>query len=72
MQIFVAGGTGAIGRPLVKQLMEGGHDVTVFTRAASRVAALGLPQVRAAVGDAFDGEVLSRAVASPAAWGMLM
>lgn len=64
MQIFVAGGTGAIGRPLVKQLMEGGHDVTVFTRAASRVAALGLPQVRAAVGDAFDGEVLSRAVAS--------
>jgi 2-alkyl-3-oxoalkanoate reductase len=64
MRVFVAGGTGAIGRPLVAALVEADHDVTVFARSAERVAALGLPQVVPAVGDAFDSASLVRAVQS--------
>ena len=63
MRIFVAGGTGAIGRPLVSALAVAGHDVTVFSRSAERVAALGVPGVVAAVGDAFDAPVLAQAIA---------
>jgi nucleoside-diphosphate-sugar epimerase len=62
MRIFVAGGTGAIGRPLVAALATKGHDVTVFSRSADRVTALGVPGVVAAVGDAFNSESLTRAV----------
>lgn len=32
MQILVMGGTRFVGRPLVRTLVEAGHDVTVFTR----------------------------------------
>ena len=32
MKVFVTGGTGLIGRALVKRLLAGGHDVTVLTR----------------------------------------
>ena len=67
MRIFVAGGTGAIGRPLVTALAAAGHEVTVFSRHAGKVAALGVPDVVPAVGDAFDAASLTRAVqdASP-------
>jgi nucleoside-diphosphate-sugar epimerase len=62
VRIFVAGGTGAIGRPLVGLLVAAGHELTVFSRREARVAALGLPGVVAAVGDAFDPDVVRRAV----------
>ncbi|HVT41785.1 MAG TPA: NAD(P)-dependent oxidoreductase, partial [Acidimicrobiales bacterium] len=62
MRIFVAGGTGAIGRPLVSALDAAGHEVTVFSRSAGRVAALGLPNVVPAVGDAFDTDAVMGAV----------
>ena len=62
MRIFVAGGTGAIGRPLVSALAGAGHEVVVFSRHAGRVAALGLPNVVPAVGDAFDADALTAAV----------
>jgi nucleoside-diphosphate-sugar epimerase len=67
VRIFVAGGTGAIGRPLVAALAAAGHEVTVFSRQAGKVAALGVPGVVPAVGDAFDAESFTRAVldASP-------
>jgi nucleoside-diphosphate-sugar epimerase len=67
MRIFVAGGTGAIGRPLVSALAGAGNDVTVFSRSEARVTALGIPGVVAAVGDALDADSLTRAVrgASP-------
>ena len=64
MRIFVAGGTGAIGRPLVVALAGAGHDVTVFSRSEARVAALGVAGVVPAVGDAFDAGTLTRAVQS--------
>jgi nucleoside-diphosphate-sugar epimerase len=62
MRIFVAGGTGAIGRPLVTALSGAGHEVTVYARSPQKVAALGLPGVVAAAGDAFDTDTLTRAV----------
>jgi len=62
MRVFVAGGTGAIGRPLVRALVAAGHEVTVFSRSEARVAALGLPGVVPAVGDAFDPDAVMRAV----------
>jgi len=67
VRIFVAGGTGAVGRPLVATLAAAGHEVTVFSRHAGQVAALGVPDVVPAVGDAFDAASLTRAVqdASP-------
>jgi 2-alkyl-3-oxoalkanoate reductase len=64
VRIFVAGGTGAIGRPLVTRLVAAGHEVTVYSRSEARVAALDLPGVVAAVGDAFDTAALRRAVQS--------
>ncbi len=62
MRIFVAGGTGAIGRPLVAALAGAGHEVVVFSRHAGGVAALGLPNVVPAVGDALDADALTAAV----------
>ena len=62
MRIFVAGGTGAIGRPLVSALAGAGHEVTVYARNPEKVTALGLPGVVAAAGDAFDTDTLTRAV----------
>ncbi|MEH1851188.1 MAG: NAD-dependent epimerase/dehydratase family protein [Nostoc sp.] len=32
MKIFVAGATGAIGRPLITQLLAQGHEVAALTR----------------------------------------
>lgn len=63
MQIFLAGGTGAIGRQLVPQLVAAGHEVTATTRAHAKV-----PQLRAlgavpAVVDALDAAAVGDAVA---------
>ena len=64
MRVFIAGGTGAIGRPLVAALAAAGHDVAVYSRNAERVAALGVPGIVPAVGDAFDADALIGAVQS--------
>ena len=37
MQVFVAGGTGVLGRRLVSQLVERGHVVTATTTSAAKV-----------------------------------
>ena len=38
MRILVSGGTGFIGRPLVKALKEAGHEVVVLTRQSALAA----------------------------------
>jgi nucleoside-diphosphate-sugar epimerase len=63
MRVFVAGATGAIGRPLVDQLVEGGHDVTGITRSAERAQKLEKAGARAIVCDALLAEPLARSVA---------
>jgi nucleoside-diphosphate-sugar epimerase len=52
MRIFVAGGTGAIGRRLVPQLVARGHDVTATTTNPAR---LGTLEKLGAVGVVMDG-----------------
>lgn len=54
MRVFVAGATGAIGRPLVRQLLDAGHEVTGMTRSEQRAAWLRESGARAAVCDVFD------------------
>jgi nucleoside-diphosphate-sugar epimerase len=62
MNIFVAGATGVIGRPLLRLLAGAGHTVTGTTRSAANLAAIEKLGARGAVADAFDAEALKRAV----------
>ncbi|HEX5896278.1 MAG TPA: NAD(P)H-binding protein, partial [Thermoleophilaceae bacterium] len=62
MRVFVAGASGAVGRPLVPKLMAAGHEVTGMTRSESRAGAVRQAGARAAVVDVFDADVLRAAV----------
>ena len=62
MNIFVAGATGVIGRPLVKLLRQAGHDVTGTTRSAGKIADIEKLGGKGVVADALDAEALRRAV----------
>lgn len=62
MRVFVAGASGAIGRPLVPKLVAGGHEVTGMTRSESRAEAVRQAGARAAVVDVFDADALRGAV----------
>jgi nucleoside-diphosphate-sugar epimerase len=63
MKIFVAGATGALGRPLIKQLVERGHEVTGMTRSESKQDLLRELGARPVVADALDPDGVARAVA---------
>ena len=63
MKVFVAGATGALGRPLVKQLVERGHEVTGMTRSESKTDLLRELGARPAVADALDPDSVAQAVA---------
>lgn len=41
MKVFLAGGSGAIGRLLVPMLVEAGYEVVAMTRSPERAASLG-------------------------------
>jgi 2-alkyl-3-oxoalkanoate reductase len=66
MRVFVAGASGAIGRPLVSQLVAAGHDVTGMTRSEPRAEAIRAAGARATICDAFDAEALRAAVGEAA------
>jgi nucleoside-diphosphate-sugar epimerase len=65
MKIFLAGGSGAIGRRLVPMLVEAGHEVVAMTRAPERAASLAAMGAAPVVGDVFVvarlGELVTRA-----------
>jgi nucleoside-diphosphate-sugar epimerase len=63
MKIFVAGATGALGRPLVAQLVKNGHEVTGMTRSESKQDLLRELGARPVVADALDPDTVARAVA---------
>ncbi|HEX5887245.1 MAG TPA: NAD(P)-dependent oxidoreductase [Pyrinomonadaceae bacterium] len=58
MKFFVAGGTGAIGRPVIEQLLAKGHSVVALTRSADQSQALVERGIEPAVADVFDPDAL--------------
>jgi nucleoside-diphosphate-sugar epimerase len=58
MNIFIAGGSGTIGVPLIRQLVNSGHRVTALTRSESRRADLGALGAQVCVADALDRQAL--------------
>jgi nucleoside-diphosphate-sugar epimerase len=54
MRVFLAGATGAIGRQLVPQLVEAGHEVTAITRSEDKLGMLGELGAEAVLCDVFD------------------
>jgi nucleoside-diphosphate-sugar epimerase len=64
MRVFVAGGTGVIGRRLVPQLVARGHQVTATTTSASRLDVLQQLGAEAVVMDGLDAVSVGEAVAA--------
>jgi len=62
MNIFLAGASGAVGRPLLQLLQRAGHQVTGATRTESGRAALEALGASAVLVDVFDASALQRAV----------
>jgi nucleoside-diphosphate-sugar epimerase len=62
MKVFVAGASGAIGRPLLRQLLAAGHEVTGTTRREERAEEIRAVGARAVLCDAFDAAALEAAV----------
>jgi nucleoside-diphosphate-sugar epimerase len=62
MRVFVAGASGVLGRPLLRQLLAAGHEVTGMTRRAERAEEIRAGGAAAVVCDVFDAEALTAAV----------
>lgn len=54
MRIFVAGATGAIGRPLIAQLQAQGHELVALTRSRKKNQTLAQQCVETAIADILD------------------
>jgi len=63
MKIFVAGATGAIGRPLLDQLLARGHNVVALTRSPERAQSLAAQGIEPAIADVFDPDSVKAAIA---------
>lgn len=59
-RVFLAGATGAIGRPLARLLVEAGYEVFGTTRSREKAAALAAQSVVPVVVDVFDAPALAR------------
>jgi 2-alkyl-3-oxoalkanoate reductase len=64
MKIFVAGATGAIGRPLVTQLLAKGHEVVAMTRSPEKAQMLAKQGVETAIADVFNTDAVQAAISS--------
>jgi 2-alkyl-3-oxoalkanoate reductase len=63
MNIFIAGGSGAIGRVLVPMMIAQGHRVVAMTRSHDRVDNLRAMGAEPVIGDVFDSDALNEIVA---------
>jgi nucleoside-diphosphate-sugar epimerase len=63
MHVYLAGGTGAVGRRLIPQLVERGHRVTATTRSAARTRLLERLGAEAVVVDGLDSAAVGESVA---------
>ena len=66
MRVFVAGASGAIGLPIIRQLAEAGPSVTGMTRREERAQEIRGAGAEAVICDAFDAAALANAVAAAA------
>src|SRR5215217_6278444 len=64
MRVFVAGGTGVIGRSLVPQLVARGHQVTATTTSPGKLDLLRRLGAEAVVMDGLDAAAVGEAVAA--------
>jgi nucleoside-diphosphate-sugar epimerase len=62
MKILVAGGTGAIGRPLVAELLAKGHALVALIRSPEKAEALIEQGIEPAVADVFDGDAVKTVI----------
>jgi 2-alkyl-3-oxoalkanoate reductase len=62
LRVFVAGGSGVIGIPLVRALVEAGHHVTALTRSVDKQGSLRALGATPAVADALDPAALNGVV----------
>ncbi len=62
MKVFVAGASGAIGQPIVAELIRNGHTVTGIARSTARLAGLQRLGARVLAVDVFDRKALEQAV----------
>lgn len=62
MKVFVAGASGVVGIPLVRGLVEAGHEVTGTTRSEAKAARIREAGGTVAIVDALDREALEAAV----------
>jgi len=62
MNVFIAGGSGAIGVPLIRELVASGHQVSASTRSAANAAKLQGLGAAPVIVDALDADALKRAV----------
>lgn len=64
MRVFVAGGTGVLGRRLVPQLVDRGHEVTATTTSAAKLGLLEQLGAQSVVMDGLDPVAVGEAVAA--------
>ena len=64
MRVFVAGGSGVVGRRLIPQLVERGHQVTATTTSAERLDLLKRLGAEGIVMDGLDAAAVGEAVAA--------
>jgi uncharacterized protein YbjT (DUF2867 family) len=62
MRVFVAGATGAVGRPLIPRLLAAGHQVTATTRTPAKAGELRAIGAEVVVADGLDARAMSEAV----------
>jgi len=64
MKIFIAGATGAVGRPLVSALIAAGHSVVGLTRTATKVEFIRKMGAEPVIADGLDAAAIQAALAS--------
>src|SRR5215813_5880224 len=62
MKIFVAGGTGAIGCPLIAELLAKGYTLVALTRSPEKAQALVEQGIEPAIADVFDTDAVKAVV----------
>lgn len=62
MKIFVAGASGAIGKPLIAELIRQGHTVTAMSQSEADAQALKEQGAADEIADALDASAVERAI----------